>query len=75
MIRERGYHSTVVSSQGASAGECRATIVVDGMRVLGDDPIINDVSPFEIGAIEAYPQVWLFMRRRRSITSAGAAGS
>jgi hypothetical protein len=59
-VQEKGYHSTVMGV-GGGATECTATIVVDGMRVLDRQPTVNDISPFEIGAIEAYPPSQAFM--------------
>ena len=54
MIRESGYH-TIVEAIGGSIGGCPVTVVVDGMRVLEYPPTVNDVHPFDIAAIEAYP--------------------
>jgi protocatechuate 3,4-dioxygenase beta subunit len=55
-VVQRGYRAVVVSSQGAGIGECKATIVIDGVRVPYDNgPSLDDLHPSEIGAIEAYP--------------------
>ena len=53
-VRERGYHS-VVEAMGGSINGCPATVVIDGFPVLEYPPTVNDVHPFDIAAIEAYP--------------------
>ncbi len=49
-----GFRATVVSALGA-LGECKATIVVDGVRVPYDFGLsIDEYAPSQLGAIEAY---------------------
>ena len=60
LIEERGYRSTVLAA-GGGVGPCRATIVVDGMRVLENPPSVNDVHPLDVAAIEAYRASEAFM--------------
>jgi hypothetical protein len=57
LVEESGYRSILLSAQGMNApGGCPVTLVIDGNRVPYEFGLsINDVSPFEIGAIEAYP--------------------
>ena len=63
MIRESGRGTLVVSSQGPSSlsGNCVATVVVDGMRVLSDPPTVNDIHWSSVAAIEAYPASLAFL--------------
>jgi hypothetical protein len=53
-VDQRGYRAVVMSMSPLSLGPCRATIVIDGMRVLENPTSVNDVHPAEIGAIEVY---------------------
>jgi hypothetical protein len=56
-VRENGSRTLVVSSQGPGSvsGNCVATVVIDGMRVLEYPPTINDIHWTSVAAIEAYP--------------------
>jgi hypothetical protein len=56
-VRENGSRTLVVSSQGLASlrGECVATVVIDGMRVLEYPPTVNDIHWSDVAAIEAYP--------------------
>jgi hypothetical protein len=56
-VKMDGSRSLVVSNQGPAAvrGECIATVVIDGMRVLEYPPSVNDIHWSDVAAIEAYP--------------------
>jgi hypothetical protein len=56
-VRRDGSRSLVVSNQGPGAlrGECTATVVIDGMRILDYPPQVNDIHWSDVAAIEAYP--------------------
>jgi len=56
-VKANGSRSLVVSNQGPAAvrGECVATLVIDGNRVMEYPPSVNDVHWSDVAAIEAYP--------------------
>jgi hypothetical protein len=56
-IVQDGSRTLVVSSQGMNStrGECTATVVIDGLRILEYPPNVNDVHWSDVAAIEAYP--------------------
>jgi hypothetical protein len=56
-VKANGSRSIVVGNQGPAAarGECVATVIIDGSRVMEYPPSVNDVHWSEVAAIEAYP--------------------
>jgi hypothetical protein len=56
-LKQNGPRTLVVSTQGPASvrGECVATVVIDGSRVLDYPPSVNDIHWSDVAAIEAYP--------------------
>jgi hypothetical protein len=56
-VKANGSRSIVVGNQGPAAvrGECVATVIVDGNRVMDYPPSVNDIHWSDVAAIEAYP--------------------
>ncbi|HEX7980997.1 MAG TPA: carboxypeptidase-like regulatory domain-containing protein [Gemmatimonadaceae bacterium] len=56
-IVRNGSRTLVVGTQGPAGlrGECIATVIIDGVRVLEYPPTVNDVHWSDVAAIEAYP--------------------
>ena len=62
LVRESNRGTLVVSQgPGSVRGDCVATVVVDGMRVLVDPPTVNDIHWSSVAAIEAYPASMAFL--------------
>jgi hypothetical protein len=57
MVQEGSTRTLVVSSQGPGSlsGDCVATVVIDGMRLLEYPPTVNYIHWSDVAAIEAYP--------------------
>ena len=56
-VKQDGSRTLVVGTQGPASlrGECVATVVIDGSRVLAFPPTVNDIHWSDVAAIEAYP--------------------
>lgn len=56
-VKANGSRSIVVGNQGPAAvrGECVATVIIDGNRVMDYPPSVDDVHWSDVAAIEAYP--------------------